>query len=1458
MSEAVNRDKTNMSESDASTVMAERPGAYKWIKQLWQRLRRVFAARPAGAERLTMGLTLRSTAIEWLVVLCAVLLFCAPFLDLDSTRALPGNESEVFQSLDWTLVNSLKQFGEFPLWNWNLRTGFPLVADPFLHIYNPLTTLPVLALGVPDGFKIALCLSILAAGLGMWWLGASLGFGGAARLWTALMYAFTGTEAARFFQGSYDFVLGYAWIPWSIAFLLLALRTGKRAHIVGAVVALALLFFSGNVYYSYYMVIVVFLVAAVYLFSIRRRPPHVVLYTDRVVALAIIGALTLALAAIQLLPLLDYWGSLAKTGDPQLMGSHTLPQIILDYVSRDPQRPDAIRYLPSEEFYAYIGVLPLLLVLLLPVALRKHSGKPVIFFGLLVLVSFAWIAGRYMPWHTLHARIAILSQFRYPTRMLIYGSVGILVLAGMTLDALWQALTAHRTRDRLSVPALARWGIAWAGILVVGGLMLFSVADVFATNRTHIHSRSAYLAPDKVMAFVREYDPSEFFVSAPNGWHRSAFSSGLRYLDAWYGFDPVRPTQGWPNRRPVEARPLYVILGNDQRPEQPEASLVRQFSDHSVWLLPNSLPFAFLAQEGIWSEAAADGSELTAAEVHPVQPVSVRPNRVELVATAEAGDTLVLLQTALRGWQLEIDGKKALPGIVGGYLATAAQPGQHRYVFTFRPLSFFVGLVISLVALAVIALLLASPVRRAVQQRRKQRITGTYRGGVFVPDKPVSMQEGAPVQLMVEPIRVPEARTETGLAGRIPRAGWILFGASLLVYAVTRLIGIERFPIYFFTDEATFALLANELLSHGLRDGRGTLLPLYFEVAGNRWTPVLAVYVHLPAVALFGRSILAVRATSALVTLLAPIAVALILKLIFRVRYWWAGALLTAVVPTWFLHSRTAFEWMMMASFYACFLLFYLLYRTRSPNYLFAAIAFGAGTFYNHASGQLVMAAVAILLAASDFRYHLKNWRTVLLGLLMILLLAVPVLRLRAQQPEAMLVHLRAIDSYWFRDVPIVDKLQQFASTYLYGLSPGYWFLPNQHDLVRHRMNGYGNLGLLLLPLVLAGTLLCLRRVRSSTHRAVLFAAMAAPAGAAMADVAITRMMAFVPPVCVIAGLGLDLILEWVRKTLQSSRMRLGASEQGASRLQAGMALVVFAILSGAGLWMLHDALTNGPTWYRDYGLYGMQYGARQLFVEAIPQYLEENPDATMLVSPNWANGADTFVRFFFPPEEQFSRVQMHDVSYFMDERRELSPNMVFVMTSDEYEKAKASPKFSRVDVDRIVPYPDGRPGFYFVRLAYSENVNEIMAQERDERRRPVAENIDLGGQLVSVTHSPFDGGQLRDLFDGDSFTLARGLEANPLVLEFDFPQTQQIGAIAAQFGSGDYSVEATYYREGEAEPTVVSKDFRGLPPDPRVVLDISDRPERIQKLRLAFYRFDTGEPAHIHVRELQFLASPQ
>ncbi len=1119
----------------ANTDSNAQPTASRWTWGIG--LFDVFQPRGADAGS---GLSLRTVALEWAILAVLVFAFCTAFLSFDDTRILPGNESDIVQSLDWTLVNGLKQFGQFPLWNPFLRTGIPYVADPFLHVYNPLATLPVLLLGVWDGFKVALFLSFLAAALGMWWMGVVLGLGRPSRIWMGLMYAFTGQAVARFFQGEYDFVLGFAWIPWALAFILLAMRTRRWLHVIGAVVALALLFFSGNVYYAFYMGFVGLLLAVVGVVGIDWAARRLCWRKNVLLIVVIIGLLALGLTAIQWLPMAAYWKSYTKVADTQLLGSHSLHQIWLDYVSQDQFRPDAIKTLPPEEFYAYTGVWPFLLLAFAPLAVRSTNRRAIVFLGLLLLVSVLYIATRYMPWADIYASSEFWSQFRYQTRMLIYGAVALIALAGCGLDAIWRRAMARPPLRRMSVPEVVRWSIVRLGSIVLILFMIWSVADVYKTNQRHVRSRELYPPSYELMGWLRQHDDSTFYVGTPNNWHGPIVSNGLRFLDAWYGLEPQLPTGSATPARLVRARPNYIALGNDKTPDLP-AERVQQFSQHSIWRVPGSLPFAFAVQDALLYDPA-NGAELGAADVRALQPALASPNRTVAQVESSGGETLVLLTSAYRGWRLTIDGRPAALRNVGGYLAVPLQPGAHRYEFAFGPMSFTVGLIVSL---ASILGLLGLVIMDRRSKRLRFKTDAIYSGGMLRPATPLDIPEGTPVHVMVEPYGKPVLAGETpsedvpavegetsesatfaaGVAapavaktainappsdeGRLQagleRLGWVLFGLGLLVYLFTRLWEIDKFPIYFFTDEAANPLFAQGLFDNGFRNARGVSFPLYFELAANRWGPLLSVYIHAFSAALFGKSVVVTRTTQALISILAPISVALSLKLVFKARFWWIGVLLMALAPAWFLHSRTGFETIIAASFYGCFILFYLLYRMRSPRYIYAALLFGVATFYTYSNGQMIMAVAGVLLALTDIRYHLKNWRTIWPAVLLLLVCMIPALRFRAEQPSALTTHLRVLDSYWFYDRPLSQKVAQFIKTYAYGMSPAYWFIPNEADLVRHRMLGYGNINVWLLPFFLIGVGLSLwRTVKGSVpHRILLLVTIATPAGAALAHVAL-------------------------------------------------------------------------------------------------------------------------------------------------------------------------------------------------------------------------------------------------------------------------------------------------------------------------------------------------------------------
>lgn len=893
----------------------------------------------------------------------------------------------------------------------------------------------------------------------------------------------------------------------------------------------------------------------------------------------------------------------------------------------------------------------------------------------------------------------------------------------------------------------------------------------------------------------------------------------------------------------------------------------------------SATPHLVTAHLGVATTAlvALAGAGLDTIWAWAVANLALRRVRVpEAVAWAGARLGLMAL-SVLAFWSLSdlyFANRSLLTGSGPGISALTLIGELLRFDLAQHPVAFWVGAVMSGVSLLGVLALIVGDYRA---RRRRIEAEAVYDDGALRPAEPLDLPDGTPVHVTVEPageysreaeVAAPELVSTTtapplttaettpaaapapavavavqasGISERRGYLPWLLFALAIGVYLVTRFWSIELFPIYFFTDEAANPLFAQDLIARELRSATGERFPLYFEVAANRWGPLLSVYIHAISMTLFGKSVLVTRGTQALLSVLAAVAISLSLKYVFKARFWWAGALLLALVPAWFLHSRTGFETIIAASFYGCFILFYLLYRTRSPGYLYPALLFGAATFYTYSNGQMIMAASGMLLALFDIRYHLKNWRTALPGLLLVGVLMVPALRFRTTHPGLLETHLRVLDSYWFYDKPLSEKLALFVKTYTYGLSPSYWFLPSiprEPYEVRHLMQGYGNIATWMLPFFLIGVGVSLWRAvkGSAPYRVLLLATLATPAGAALAQIALTRVMAFVVPATVLTAIGIEAVLEVVRRKVSNWVMPP----------------LLFVALTVPALLMTRDALVNGPLWYRDYELYGMQYGATQLFGDEIPTYLREHPDRIVIVSPTWANGTDNFVRFFLSQDQQV-RVQMSNVDYFMVARRPLDLSMALVMTQNEFDRAQASGKFKSIEVDRTVPYPDGRTGFYFVRLAYADNLDEILAKEREERSRPVAEQIELDGQIVDVLHSQFDIGLLPNAFDGDAFTLVRGLEANPLVFEFTFPQPRQISRLQATFASMDFTLTARLYTADVAEPIVYEQTFRGQPPDPTVALLFDQGPTSVSRIRLEVLQLNAGTEVHIHVREIKF-----
>ncbi|MEJ2747151.1 MAG: hypothetical protein P8183_04430 [Anaerolineae bacterium] len=89
---------------------------------------------------------------------------------------------------------------------------------------------------------------------------------------------------------------------------------------------------------------------------------------------------------------------------------------------------------------------------------------------------------------------------------------------------------------------------------------------------------------------------------------------------------------------------------------------------------------------------------------------------------ADAGDQLVVLVSNYPGWRVLVDGQPATLQPVNDYLGAPMQTGEHTYTFVFRPMKHYLGLAISLLALATMLglVLIESPLWPRFTKRNNQ------------------------------------------------------------------------------------------------------------------------------------------------------------------------------------------------------------------------------------------------------------------------------------------------------------------------------------------------------------------------------------------------------------------------------------------------------------------------------------------------------------------------------------------------------------------------------------------------------------------------------------------------------------------------------------------------------------------------------------------------------------------
>ncbi|MFQ5890065.1 MAG: YfhO family protein [Gemmatimonadota bacterium] len=359
--------------------------------------------------------------------------------------------------------------GEFPLWNPWVVNGEPFFASlqPGV-LYPPSAVLYLLPL--PFAFNLLLVLHFPLAGVGMWTLLRRWGHAPAPALFGALGFMLGGyfVSIANFPNN----LQTVAWLPWLMLVWDRFVSAGRRRDAVVFAGLSVVAFLGGAPQMLAIGLLLLFLhgLVGVERADMGRR--------RQLVAFAGVGALALGLAAVQLLPFLEYIRESVRTLD-----------IGMEYVARRSLEPRSLLHFALPPALAagvhgfttrnmatagvpwLLSIYPGSLVILFALngALEPKSRRWLAFWGATALLGVALALGRYTPLYpALFEWVPLLRPLRYPEKFYFLTALALPVMA------------AHGVETWLAGGKRAR-RLVWIGLGLFA--VYLSVAALLALDR---------------------------------------------------------------------------------------------------------------------------------------------------------------------------------------------------------------------------------------------------------------------------------------------------------------------------------------------------------------------------------------------------------------------------------------------------------------------------------------------------------------------------------------------------------------------------------------------------------------------------------------------------------------------------------------------------------------------------------------------------------------------------------------------------------------------------------------------------------------------------------------------------------------------------------------------------------------------------------------------------------------
>jgi hypothetical protein len=636
-----------------------------------------------------------------LVVVAAALLWPAPM----SANQLPaGKPSSDLMTSHWPtallIQRTFVQEHRLPLWNPYFGGGQPMGADPLAALFYPPTHL-VHFLSLRDYYLVLIMGHLVFAGLGMLLLARrAVGLSRFPALVAAVSYMATPRLISHLGAGHVTLVQSVAWYPWLALACWATVREPRRWGALLAI-CLALTLLAGHPQMAYYGLLMTAGLAVWFLIKRWQLEGQQALLKP-IAALAGAGLIGLLLAAVHLLPLMEFTTLSTRQLSVRSMDAYPLQDFLRALID---QRPSP--RLPWEGM-----ITPGLAVLglaLLAVVTRWRKAWP---FVLGVVLVAGLTMGNASPFYLLVARVLPdFDRFRGLARIWFVALVPIALLGGLGAESLLSDLRGVLHHRTVVAGFLTVFIVALS--LVVTDIGYAQPGDVrVATTPTELARMAAQLAGSGriygVQQNILQVSAVQLQTRLADGWDPLLIESYVSYMQraggyTSRGYQLTIPSYDSPS---VNPQPDAMLLGLmhvsvvvSRTPlTDPRLVWVGEANDTLIYKNTADAGPGYLVRPG------PDGNPPSLMQIHQLD-ISVRTvtqtdeqNTFTFSTSSEA--YFVIATPAFPGWTANLDGHPVLIQQIAGVLpAIKVGPGTHMLSYTYDPSSVRLGAMLSVLGL---------------------------------------------------------------------------------------------------------------------------------------------------------------------------------------------------------------------------------------------------------------------------------------------------------------------------------------------------------------------------------------------------------------------------------------------------------------------------------------------------------------------------------------------------------------------------------------------------------------------------------------------------------------------------------------------------------------------------------------------------------------------------------------